>query len=108
MTPDPSRKIGEPMLGLTPVAVVERSPTGLALIGPILTRAGLVIAALAAVGQVAFGAMLPAPWAVTGLAICSAVTAACVALGIASPGIRAPGTNGAAPVVESPRVGPQQ
>lgn len=80
--------LGEPALGLAPVAVVERSPTGLALIGPVLVKVGIVLAALSSVGTVVFTLMLPAPWAVTGLAVCSSVTAALVALGIASPGAR--------------------
>lgn len=100
---DPTRPIGTPMLGVTPVAVVERSPTGLALIGPVLVKVGTVLAALAAVGTVVFSAMLPAPWAVTGLMVCSSITAALVALGIASPGVRTQA--GPAPV-ETPRIGP--
>lgn len=88
-----SPALGEPALGLSPVSVVERSPTGLALVGPILVKVGTVLAALSAVGTVVFSALLPAPWAVTGLAVCSSVTAALVALGIASPGVRSqPGT----------------
>ena len=117
MEPNPHRLagspvLGEPALGLSPVAVVERSPTGLALIGPALVKIGTVLAALAAVGSVVFAAMLPAPWAVTGLAVCASVTAAMTALGVASPGVRTQaGTQvvtlaqpAAAPF--APRVGP--
>lgn len=92
-----------PKLGEAPVAVVVRSPTGIAMIGPVLVKVGTVLAALAAVGSVVFAALLPAPFAVTGLAVCASITAAMTALGVASPGVRS--QPGAAPVVEAPRVG---
>lgn len=117
--PNPNRlqgspALGEPALGLSPVAVVERSPTGLALVGPVLVKIGTVLAALSAVGTVVFAALLPAPFAVTGLAVCASVTAALTALGIASPGVRTqagtqPVTLAAAsapPSPSAPRVGP--
>ena len=103
-----SPALGSPALGLETVPVVERSPTGFSAIPQILVRAGAVLAALSAVGSVVFAALLPAPFAVTGLAVCASITAALTALGIASPGVRS--QPGAAPVVEAirvTRVGPE-
>ncbi len=109
-----SPALGEPALGTANISVVERSPTGLAMVGPVLVKIGTVLAALSAVGTVVFSALLPAPFAVTGLMVCSSVTAALVALGIASPGVRSnPGTQPvtvaqrpADPAPSAPRVGP--
>ena len=94
----------EPKLGLAPVAIVERSPTGLALLPQVAVKVAAVIVALATVGLAVFGMLLPAPWAATGLAICTAIVGLGATLGIVSPGARS--APGAAPVVESPRVGP--
>ena len=110
----------EPKLGLAPVAVVERSPTGLALLPQVAVKIATVVVGLAAIGVVVFTSLMPAagatiaplPWVVTGLAICSSIVGLGTVLGIMSPGARAaPGTQpvtlaqpSAAP--SSPRVGP--
>jgi hypothetical protein len=104
----------EPKLGLDPVQVVERSPTGLALLPQMAVKVAVVVVGLAAVGIPIFTAMLPAPWAATGLAICSSIVGLGTVLGIVSPGARAsPGTQPvtlAAPAVPpsspTPRIGP--
>ncbi len=115
--PNPNRlagspALGEPALGLQPVAVVERSPTGLALLPQMVVKVAVVVVGLAAIGIPIFSAMLPAPWAVSGLAICSSIVGLGTVLGIASPGARSlPGTQpvtlaqpAAAP--SAPRIGP--
>ncbi len=84
-------------MGLTPVAVVERSPTGLAVLPQVLVKILTVVVGLAALGVGVFSMFLPAPWAVTALAVCSAIVGLGAAFGIASPGIR--NQAGAAPVV---------
>ena len=95
----------EPKLGLTPVAVVERSPTGLAVLPQVAVKVATVLVGLAAIGVPIFSTMLPAPWAVTALAVCSSIIGIGTVLGIASPGVRKEA--GAQPVVEQqPRVGP--
>ncbi len=119
MTDNPNRLagspvLGEPALGLSPVAVVERSPTGLALLPQVAVRIATVVVGLAAVGVTVFTVLLPAPWAATGLAVCSSIVALGTAVGLASPGVRsAPGTQpvtlaapAAAPSSPTPRVGP--
>lgn len=93
------------------VEPIPQSPTGLALIGPTLVKVGTVIAALAAVGTVVFAALLPAPFAVTGLAVCASITSILTVFGIVSPGARAAGTTipAAAQVPQPPpisRIGP--
>ncbi len=85
-----SPPLGEPVLGATPVAVVERSPTGLALVPQVVLKVLTVVVGIAAIGVTVFTTMLPAPWAVTGLAICSPIVAIGTVFGIASQGIRAP------------------
>ena len=108
MNTDPTRKIGEPQLGLNTVAVVERSPTGIALLGQNVVRIATVVVGLAAVGLGIFPLFLPQPWAVTGAAVCAAIVGLGATLGIASPGVRS--QPGAAPVVEAirvTRVGPE-
>ena len=91
-------------MGLAPVQVVERSPTGLALLPQVAVKIATVLVGLAAIGIPVFTTMLPAPWAATGLAICSSIIGIGTVLGIASPGVRKEA--GAQPVVEQPRVGP--
>lgn len=76
----------EPKMGLTPVAVVERSPTGIALLPQYATRIALVLVAVAGVVVTLPSAGVPLPPAV--IAIASAVLAIGTALGIASPGVR--------------------
>lgn len=102
--------LGQPALGVQPVAVVERSPTGLAVLPQVAVKVMTVLVGLAAIGIPIFTTMLPAPWAVTGLAICSSVVGIGTVFGIASPGVR----TGAGVVegqviskTEAPRVGPQ-
>ncbi len=115
-----SPAMGEPALGLQPVAVVERSPTGLALIPQVLLKVATVVVALAGVGVIVFTALMPAagatvaplPWVTTGLAICSGIVAIGTTLGIVSQGVRVDvGTKpvtlaqpAAAP--SAPRIGP--
>lgn len=107
-----SPALGEPALGLAPVAVVERSPTGLALLPQVIVKIAAVLVALATVGLAVFGMMLPAPWAVTGVAVCTAIVGLGATLGIVSPGARAaPGTQPVtiaqpSAVPSAPRVGP--
>ncbi len=111
---DGSPAFGQAAIGTQTISVVERSPTGLALVGPILVKVGTVLAALSAVGTAVFASMLPAPFAMTGLAVCASVTAALTALGIASPGVRTQaGTQpvtlaqpAAPPSAPTPRIGP--
>lgn len=117
-----SPALGEPALGLQPVSVVERSPTGLALVPQVLLKIATVIVGLASVGVVVFTVLMPAagatvaplPWVLSGLAICSSIVAIGTTLGIMSPGVRAgAGTQPvtlAAPTIQpspsSPRLGP--
>lgn len=96
--------LGSPAIGLAPVAIVERSPTGLAVLPQVAVKIATVLVGLAAIGIPVFTTMLPAPWAATGLAICSSIIGIGTVLGIASPGVRKEA--GAQPVVEQPRVGP--
>ncbi len=103
-----------PKLGLAPVDVVERSPTGLALLPQILVRIGTVVTAIAAIGIPIFSAMLPAPWAVTGVAVCTSICGLGAALGFASPGIRTqPGPQAVTTGIPNPtpsnptRIGPK-
>jgi len=102
-----SPALGEPALGVQPVAVVERSPTGLALVPQYVTRIALVLVAVAGVVVTlpSMGVALP-PVVLT---IAGAVLAIGTALGIASPGVRSkPGTVEGQVVskTEAPRVGP--
>ena len=65
MTPNPNRlagspALGEPALGLAPVAVVERSPTGLALLPQVAVKIATVVVGLAAIGVVVFTSLMPA------------------------------------------------
>lgn len=103
-----SPELGQPVLGIQPVAVVARSPTGLALIPQVVIKVGTVLVGLAAIGVPIFTTMLPAPWAATGLAICSSIVGIGTVLGIVSPGVRSDA--GPQPVVASspppPRIGP--
>ncbi len=109
-----SPALGEPALGLSPVAVVERSPTGLALLPQMVVRVATVIVGLAAVGAGVFPLFLPAPWAATGGAVCLAIVGLGATLGLASPGVRSsPGTQpvtlaapAAPPSAPTPRIGP--
>lgn len=78
----------EPKLGLSPVAVVERSPTGLAVLPQVAVKVVTVLVGLAAIGIPIFTTMLPAPWAATGLTICSSIVGIGTVFGIASPGVR--------------------
>lgn len=70
------------------LAPIPVSPTGLAMLPQILIQVATVVCGLAAVGVAVFTAMLPAPWAITGLGICSAIVALGVPLGISSQGAR--------------------
>lgn len=119
---DGSPVLGQPAMGLGPVAVVERSPTGLALLPQAALKVAAVVVAIASVGVVVFTALMPAagaavaplPWVVTGLGICSAIVALGTTLGIVSQGVRvAPGTQPvtlaapeAPPSSPTPRIGP--
>ncbi len=78
----------EPKLGLAPVEVIARSPTGIAMIGQTLTRLAVGVQALAAAVGGVFALFLPAPWAVTGAAVCAGVYAVCGVITGASPGVR--------------------
>ena len=116
--PNPNRiagspAFGEPALGLSPVSVVERSPTGLAMLPQVLIKVATVLVALAVVGLTVFALFLPAPWAATAVAICTGVIGVGSVLGIASPGLRTQA--GTQPVTlaqpslvtpSTPRVGP--
>lgn len=84
---------------LTPI---PRSPTGIAALPQILVQIATVICGLAAIGVGLFTAMLPAPWAATGLAICSAIVALGVPLGISSQGIRTSVPKDVTPVAPAP------
>jgi hypothetical protein len=126
MTDELSRPVfpSEPKLGLNPVPVIERSPTGIAMIPQVLLKVAAIIVALAGVGVVVFTALMPAagatvaplPWVVTGLAICSGIVAVGTTLGIVSQGVRT--KEGTVPVVEAtplpsprpsvPKFGPPQ
>lgn len=96
----------EPMLGLAPVAVVERSPTGLAVVPQVLVKVMTVLVGLAAIGIPVFTTMLPAPWAVTALTVCSSVVGIGTVFGIASPGVRSQPGAVTAPVAVPPQRGP--
>lgn len=109
-----SPAMGEPALGLSPVSVVERSPTGLALIPQLLVKIGVVMGALGTVGTAIFTALLPAPWAATGLGISAALATLGATVASMGPGLRkdagtqpvtlaAPGIPPSAP---TPRIGP--
>lgn len=95
----------EPKLGLAPVAVVERSPTGLAVVPQVVVKVVTVLVGLAAIGIPVFTTMLPAPWAATGLAICSSIVAIGTVFGIASPGVRTQ-AGAVESKIETPRIGP--
>jgi hypothetical protein len=91
------------------LAPIPASPTGIALLPQAVIRVATVVIGLAAVGIPIFTTLLPAPWAVTGLAICSSIVGLGTVLGIASPGVRQAGT-AVAPalqVPQSPARGPQ-
>lgn len=115
--PNPNRlagspALGEPALGLAPVAVVERSPTGLALLPQMLVKIAAVVVGLAAVGLTVVTVLPPTPLTAQIQAICLAVVGVGATLGIASPGARSgvgtqPVTLAAPPPNPSaPRVGP--
>lgn len=101
-----SPPLGEPVLGIKPVAVVERSPTGIALLPQVVVKVATIVCGLAAVGVAVFTTLLPAPWAVTGLAICSSIVGLGTVLGIASPGVRSGAGAQAAPVQHVPAEAP--
>ena len=111
---DGSPVLGQPALGGGPIAVVERSPTGIALLPQIVVKVATVIVGLAAIGAGIFPLFLPAPWAATGGAVCLAIVGLGATLGLASPGVRSqPGTQpvtlaapAAPPSPSAPRVGP--
>lgn len=101
----------EPKMGLAPVAVVEHSPTGLALVGQTLTRWAVGIGAFATLVAVTCGTLatavpVTAPWAVPAAAIAGAVVLVCNQVTGASPGLRKEA--GPQPVMEPPppRIGP--
>lgn len=91
MTPDPHRKIGEPLLGLAPVPVTA-SPTGVALLGQNLIRVVSVVGGLAMLVGGIFAVFLPQPWAVTGASISAAVAALALKIEAMGPGLRQSGT----------------
>ncbi len=97
--------LGQPALGAQPVSVVERSPTGIALLGQNVTRIAATIGALAFLAGTVLAMFLPQPWAVTGASVCGAIVLLTTQITGISPGIRT--QTGAAPVVEKPRVGPE-
>ncbi len=76
----------EPKLGLAPVAVVTRSPTGLALLPQIAVKVATVLVLLAGVVVTLPSAGVALPPIV--LTIAGAVLALGTALGIASQGVR--------------------
>ncbi len=107
-----SPALGEPALGLQPVAVVERSPTGAALIPQVLLKFATVLVLVA-------GVVLSLPTMGIGLppivlTISGLIVALGTSLGIASQGVRmAPGTQpvtlaspSAPPTPSAPRMGP--
>ena len=97
--------LGSPAYGIQPVAVVERSPTGVALLGQNLIRIASVVGGLAVLVGGIFALFLPQPWAATGAAICASVALVATKIEAMGPGIRTQA--GAQPVVEQqPRVGP--
>lgn len=115
--PNPNRlagspALGEPALGTQSVAVVERSPTGLALIPQLALKVATVLVIIAGVVVTLPSAGFALPPVV--MAIAGAVLALGTALGIASQGVRAaPGTQPVtlaapppAPSSPSPRIGP--
>ncbi len=71
----------------------------------VVVKVMTVLVGLAAIGIPIFTTMLPAPWAVTGLAICSSIVGIGTVFGIASPGVRT-GAGQVEAKVESPRIGP--
>lgn len=86
-----SPALGEPALGLSPIAVVERSPTGIALLPQIALKIATVLVVIAGVVVTLPSAGIALPPVV--LAIAGAVLALGTALGIASQGVRVhPGT----------------
>lgn len=105
-----SPALGEPALGTQPVAVVERSPTGLALLPQYLLKIATVLVVVAGVIVTLPSAGIALPPVV--LAVSGAVVALGAALGIASQGVRKdvgtqPVTLAAPPAAPSaPRVGP--
>ena len=97
----------EPKMGIQPVSMVERSPTGLAVLPQVVVKVVTVLVGLAAIGIPIFTTMLPAPWAATGLMVCSSIVGIGTVFGIASPGVRKEA--GAQPVtIAAPRIGPPQ
>lgn len=82
------------------VEAIPRSPTGLAILPQVLIKVATVVVGLATVAGGIFAIFLPAPWAVTGAAICGSIIGLGATLGISSQGIRA------APVV--PAVSPAE
>ena len=105
MNPDPTRLIGEPMMGMGPVAIT-RSPTGIALLGQKVVRIASAAQALSGALGGIFATFLPAPWAVTACAICGGVFAVATVITGAGPGVRT--DVGPAPIVQAPRIGPPQ
>jgi len=107
-----SPALGEPALGLSPVAVVERSPTGVALLGQTLVRIASIVGGLAVLAGGVFALFLPQPWAVTGVAICGSVALIATKIEAMGPGLRRevgtqPVTLAQPPAAPSaPRVGP--
>lgn len=100
---DGSPKLNEPALGIQPVAVVERSPTGIALVGQTIVKGATVVVAVAAAVAAVMVVLPPTPLTAQITAICIAIATAGAALGIASPGARAGGSAGAAPVTDLKR-----
>ncbi len=104
MNTDPTRKIGEPLLGMAPVAVVPRSPTGVALFSQYALKIAIFVVGVAAIALElpSMGLALPAG-VLTAAGIAMKVG---VLLGIGSQGLRT--QVGPAPIVQAPRVGPPQ
>lgn len=87
----------EPKMGLQPVPVVERSPTGIALVGQTFVRVATGAKALALLVGGVLVVLPPLPWTMTALAICAGVYGVAELITGAGPGIRKEA--GAAPVL---------
>lgn len=87
----------EPKMGIQPVPVVERSPTGIAMVGQTLVRiaTGAKALALTVAGIVVL--LPPMPWTVQVLTVCAGVYGVSELITGAGPGIRKEA--GAAPVL---------
>lgn len=112
----------EPKMGVTPVPVVERSPTGLAVVGQTLVKVATGAKALALLVGGIVAMVPPMPWTTQVFVVCAGVYGIAELITGMGPGIRKePGAapvlpwegklplQGPAPSVNppTPRIGPQ-